>query len=131
MAVIMRYLWTTLFNSVTILVIVLYKKGRGSRMYRLIQVKLGQFLLRKSRGELTDRQFSAFINGANTALASVGVFYAANTSEILLGSTEMSADNYSIDEEMYFKNGFQLVLEQLDALGEDTEALHEKYSNLV
>lgn len=87
-------------------------------MYRLIQVKLGQFLLRKSRGELTDKQFSAFINGANT-------------SEILSGSTEIPADNYSIDEEMYFKNGFQLVLEQLDALGGDTSALHEKYSTLV
>ena len=100
-------------------------------MYRLIQAKLGQFLLRKSRGELTDKQFSAFINGANTALASVGVFYAANTSEILSGSTEIPADNYSIDEEMYFKNGFQLVLEQLDALGEDTALLHEKYSALM
>jgi len=100
-------------------------------MYRLIQVKLGQFLLRKSRGELTEEQFSAFINGANTALASVGVFYTANTSEIVAGSTEITEETSNIEEETYFKNGFLLVMEQLEALGEDTSELHEKYSTLV
>lgn len=100
-------------------------------MYRLIQVKLSQLLLKKCRGEISEEQFYAFINGANTALATVGVFYTANTSEILSGSVVIPEGFRNIEEEVYFRNGFLLVMEQLDSLGQDTVDLHEKYNTLV
>lgn len=100
-------------------------------MYRLIQVKLGQFLLKKCQGEISAEQFYAFINGANTALATVGVFYTANTSEILSGSVVIPEGFRNIEEEVYFSNGFLLVMEQLESLGQDTTVLHEKYNTLV
>lgn len=100
-------------------------------MYRLIQVKLGQFLLKKCLGEISEEQFYAFINGANTALATVGVFYTANTSEILSGTVVIPEGFRNIEEEVYFRNGFLLVMEQLDSLGQDTTVLHEKYNTLV
>lgn len=100
-------------------------------MYRLIQVKLSQLLLKKCRGELSDEQFHAFINGANMALATVGAFYTANTSEIISGSIDIPEGYRNIEEEAYFRNGFLLVLEHLASLGQDTTELHEKYSALV
>lgn len=100
-------------------------------MYRLIQVKLSQLLLKKCRGELSEEQFHSFINGANTALATVGAFYTASTSEIISGSTVISEGFHNIEEEVYFRNGFLLVMEQLESLGQDTTDLHEKYSALI
>ena len=100
-------------------------------MYRLIQVKLSQLLLKKCRGELSDEQFHAIINGANTALATVGAFYTANTSEIISGSIDIPEGYRNIEEEVYFRNGFLLVMEHLESLGQDTTELHEKYSALV
>lgn len=100
-------------------------------MYRLIQVKLSQLLLKKCRGEVSEEQFYAFINGANTALSSVGAFYTANTSEIISGTTDVPEGYHTIEEEVYFRNGFLLVMEHLESLGQDTTDLHEKYSALV
>ena len=99
-------------------------------MYRLIQVKLSQLLLKKCRGEVSEEQFYAFINGANTALSSVGAFYTANTSEIISGSIDIPEGYHNIEEEVCFRNGFLLVMEQLDSLGQDTTVLHEKYNTL-
>ena len=100
-------------------------------MYKFIQVKLSQQVIRKTEHEITVDELLDLISGANLALGTVG-YYFNYTDDV---------DSYGVQEgtvvvdmtkaqNSFFKEGFILVYDLLDSMGKVNEKLKQLHTEI-
>lgn len=104
-------------------------------MYKLIQVKISHQVVKKLRGEITEDNLRAYIDGANVALGFKNCHfeYSLKTDKnygIVEGMTPVPAIERSKEDYKFFLNGYSLVMNELEAYGEDVSVLEDFFAEL-